>query len=274
MSRVTLFLCALCLLVADGVATAQVTIPMNPHYAFHYIDPGDAAMPDVPIDLAANGLAPGYTIKIEPLGDFDNGPNGDTFSAFMVVFGGSATLLGPTLLHRVPDAIDCGTDYVTHTSCPSGYLTDIPEDFTVDPGGATVQIPMGATHLFVVARDCFYSDNSDPDGDYAVRITVLATTGVSELPPILALHATCPNPFNPRTTIRFDLPAAGPVRLSVYDLAGRLVRVLVEGEMPEGSHQAVWDGRDATGRSAPSGSYLARLVAGGRVEGVRLSLVR
>jgi hypothetical protein len=90
----------------------------------------------------------------------------------------------------------------------------------------------------------------------------------------LRLYPSQPNPFNPMTRIRFDLPAAGQVRLSVYDLAGRLVRVLVEGEIPAGSHEAVWDGRDSTGRSAPSGSYLARLVAGGKVEGVRLSLVR
>jgi flagellar hook assembly protein FlgD len=59
-----------------------------------------------------------------------------------------------------------------------------------------------------------------------------------------------------------------------YDLAGRLVKVLVEGERAAGSYEAVWDGKDTTGRSAPSGSYLARLVAGGKVEGVRLSLVR
>jgi hypothetical protein len=90
----------------------------------------------------------------------------------------------------------------------------------------------------------------------------------------LRLYPNQPNPFNPMTTIRFDLPAAGQVRLAIYDLAGRLVRVLVEGEIPAGSHEAVWDGRDSTGRSAPSGSYLARLVAGGKVEGVRLSLVR
>jgi hypothetical protein len=90
----------------------------------------------------------------------------------------------------------------------------------------------------------------------------------------LRLYANHPNPFNPRTTIRFDLPAAGQAQLSIYDLAGRLVRVLVEGEIPAGSHEAVWDGQDSTGRSAPSGSYLARLVAGGKVVGVRLSLVR
>ncbi len=67
------------------------------------------------------------------------------------------------------------------------------------------------------------------------------------------LYPNHPNPFNPRTTIRFDLPAAGQVRLVVYDLAGRLVRVLVEGEVSAGSHEAVWDGRDATGRARTLG---------------------
>jgi hypothetical protein len=100
-----------------------------------------------------------------------------------------------------------------------------------------------------------------------------ATTGIN-LTPAVRLYSAAPNPFNPRTTIRFDLPVAGQARLSIYDLAGRLVRVLVEGEIPAGSHEAVWDGRDASGRAAPSGSYLARLVAGGKVEGMRLSLVR
>jgi flagellar hook assembly protein FlgD len=76
------------------------------------------------------------------------------------------------------------------------------------------------------------------------------------------------------TAIRIVLEDAGRAPSAFYDLAGRLVRVLVEGEIPAGSHEAVWDGRDASGHSAPSGSYLARLVAGGKVEGVRLSLVR
>jgi hypothetical protein len=101
-----------------------------------------------------------------------------------------------------------------------------------------------------------------------------AHLNAATVPSALRLYSATPNPFNPRTTIRFDLPGAGPVRLAIYDLAGRLVRVLVEGEISAGSHEAVWDGRDSTGRSAPSGSYLARLVAGGKVEGVRLSLVR
>jgi flagellar hook assembly protein FlgD len=83
-----------------------------------------------------------------------------------------------------------------------------------------------------------------------------------------------PNPFNPLTTLRFDVPVAGGVHFAVYDVAGRLVRVLVAEELPAGSHQAVWDGRDSAGRAMASGSYFARLEAGGKVETVRMGLVR
>ena len=83
-----------------------------------------------------------------------------------------------------------------------------------------------------------------------------------------------PNPFNPLTTLRFDLPVGGRVRLAVYDVAGRLLRTLLDVDLPAGSHTAVWDGRDSVGRSLASGSYFARLQAGGRLQTVRMSLVR
>lgn len=83
-----------------------------------------------------------------------------------------------------------------------------------------------------------------------------------------------PNPFNPRTALRFELPQAGFVRLSVYDVAGHRVRTLIEDSLPSGSHEAAWDGRDASGREVGSGSYLARLEFGGRVAVVRMGLCR
>ena len=74
-----------------------------------------------------------------------------------------------------------------------------------------------------------------------------------------ALGANQPNPFNPETTLRYALPAAQPVRLTVYDMLGQQVRVLVDGEQPPGWHQVVWDGRDQVGRPVASGIYLYRL---------------
>jgi hypothetical protein len=88
------------------------------------------------------------------------------------------------------------------------------------------------------------------------------------------LRRNQPNPFNPRTTISYELPVAGRVRLAVFDLAGRLMRTLVDEGRREGSYAAVWDGRDSSGREVGSGTYLARLEFGGRVETVRMGLVR
>ncbi len=69
-----------------------------------------------------------------------------------------------------------------------------------------------------------------------------------------------PNPFNPATTVAFELPRAGSVQVAVHDLAGRRVRTLVSGHRDAGRHEIVWDGRDAQGMSASSGVYLIRLV--------------
>jgi hypothetical protein len=93
-------------------------------------------------------------------------------------------------------------------------------------------------------------------------------------PAVLALAPNQPNPFNPSTTLRFALPAAGRARLSVYDATGRRVAVLVEGELAAGWHQAVWDGRDASGHALASGVYLARLEAGSEVRARKLLLLK
>jgi len=68
-----------------------------------------------------------------------------------------------------------------------------------------------------------------------------------------------PNPFNASTTISFSLWDAGDVRLAIYDIAGRLVSVLVEGEMESGNHSVVWSGEDRAGETLSSGIYFYSL---------------
>ncbi|MCH8024967.1 MAG: T9SS type A sorting domain-containing protein, partial [Candidatus Marinimicrobia bacterium] len=75
-----------------------------------------------------------------------------------------------------------------------------------------------------------------------------------------ALHQNYPNPFNPSTTIRFDLPVATEVHLAVYDLLGREVVRLVDGQLEAGYHQQVWNGRDRNGREVPTGIYFVLVV--------------
>jgi len=78
-------------------------------------------------------------------------------------------------------------------------------------------------------------------------------------PQTFALRPNFPNPFNPETWIRFDLPVRSRVCLRVFDVAGRPVRTLLEADLPAASHEIRWDGRDDTGRPVASGSYFYRL---------------
>lgn len=73
-----------------------------------------------------------------------------------------------------------------------------------------------------------------------------------------------PNPFNPATKIRFDLPSAGAVKLTVHDLEGRRVRTLAEGSLPPGRHAYTWDGRGDGEMPISSGLYFVRLESAGR----------
>jgi hypothetical protein len=83
-----------------------------------------------------------------------------------------------------------------------------------------------------------------------------------------------PNPFNPRTEIRFDLPRAGRVVVDVFDVAGRHVRRLLDDVRTADTHRAVWNGRDADGHGVASGVYHV-VVRGADVRSyAKLTLVR
>lgn len=83
----------------------------------------------------------------------------------------------------------------------------------------------------------------------------------SNLPERYSLGANYPNPFNPNTTIKYNLPEEAHVHLVVYNLMGREVIRLVDGFVPAGYHQAVWNGKDRRGSAVPSGVYLYRIQA-------------
>jgi len=89
------------------------------------------------------------------------------------------------------------------------------------------------------------------------------------------LFSNYPNPFNPATTIRFELQIASSVRLSIYDLKGRVVRVLASGDaLDRGRHEYRWNGRDDSGNQVAAGVYFYRLDAGGFTETKRMALVK
>jgi hypothetical protein len=103
----------------------------------------------------------------------------------------------------------------------------------------------------------------------------LGVTG-TELPPAAAvvLHQNFPNPFNPVTTIRFDLPRSTRVKLSVYNVKGELLSTLVDGWIDKGRTEIAWNAEDGRGRRVSSGVYFYRLSAGEIVRTRKMILLR
>jgi hypothetical protein len=101
---------------------------------------------------------------------------------------------------------------------------------------------------------------------------VASVPGSSTVP--LPFVDVYPNPFNPLTTIRYQVPAPSWTSLCLFDLSGRLVRCLRSGSHAAGVFEVSWDGLDESGRRLPSGVYLCRLDCGGIVETNRMTLLK
>lgn len=117
----------------------------------------------------------------------------------------------------------------------------------------------------------FPMDQFDSDG-----WPLPATTSVGDpfVPVARVLAGPVPNPAHGRTAIRFRAPAAGAVRLEIFDLSGRRVRLLLDREVGAGWKDVWWAGGDDQGRALPSGTYVVRLAGFGRQESCRVAIVR
>lgn len=122
-----------------------------------------------------------------------------------------------------------------------------------------------------VQEDGFFLDNFQ----IVVVTEELTTSPTSDTPELVAKVQAYPNPFNPRTTVKYTNPRAGKVLVNVYDVQGRLIRTLVDGDRPAGPGEVSWDGVAQNGRPANSGIYFARFVAAdGSAVGSKLVLVK
>lgn len=91
---------------------------------------------------------------------------------------------------------------------------------------------------------------------------------------MFALYQSYPNPFNPVTTLRYDLPEAAVVTLIVYNIHGREVARLMDGRIEAGFQRVNWNGCDQFGRSVPSGIYIARLVTSEYSKSIKMVLLK
>lgn len=159
------------------------------------------------------------------------------------------------------------------------YGASYPETIATGQSGRTYSynwvipdVPNESARVRVVARDAAgLASYDDSDGDFTISDP---GSGVDEAPRTLALRQNIPNPFNPMTHIAYSIPSRAHVRLTVYDVNGRVVRGLVDRDLGADDYTVVWDGKTDSGAAAASGIYFYRLLADDRELERKMILLR
>ena len=128
----------------------------------------------------------------------------------------------------------------------------------------TVNLQPGEFHIFTTRK------LETPEQGIITAVDL--TTG--DVPLTYRLLPNYPNPFNPSTTVQFEVPAPGKVSLVVYNLLGQKVRTLAEGEFTPGRYHRQWDGTNDAGQPVASGIYLLYFKAGDFRQTRRMLLLR
>jgi len=157
------------------------------------------------------------------------------------------------------------------------YYIAFPQDRKALRDGQTL-IDMDGDGL----RELVFTDQNDPIGDETNYITILEGDNVvrveipdiASLPDGFELHQNYPNPFNPETVIRYDIPRAGQVRLTIYNMLGEEIATLVDVYQGIGSHHVTWNGKDNLGNPVPSGVYVYAIVSGGFKKSRQMTLLK
>jgi photosystem II stability/assembly factor-like uncharacterized protein len=198
------------------------------------------------------------------------------------------TINGGILWSPVPAGLPAESDVTDIAYCPTDgnliYISDQRSGVyrSVDNGDTWIKVNNGLRMRAVNAL-AFSGDGqtlyAGTEGEGVYRLDGAGpVTAVKDQPSIaltIELRQNYPNPFNPRTTIEYTTIKGKDVHLAIYDVAGRLVKLLVEERAQStGSHKAVWDGRLSNGHPAATGVYFCRLVVEDHKVSKKLVLVK
>lgn len=187
---------------------------------------------------------------------------------------GDWTLLGEVPASRILRAATSGSvGYLLHEFGDVVMLDLVPTGVPPIVGTAPTSF---AADAGLLAGENWVSVRWGPFHRFYPPPCLSVPTTVHEAPPAVSplVLAAAPNPFNPRTRLRYELPTPGHARLQIFDLRGRLVRTLVDEPRPAGPGVVDWSGADEAGRPVPSGIYHARLTAAGATVSYKMSLLK
>ena len=259
----------------------------------------DSATFDPAADFNNNGI-PDFRIKfpldevhaILPEGDLvEVVITGEIRDTTYFVATGEIRVVRPTLINPNGGEIYPAGDVVTIAwSQPPGWPVSYADlTYTPDDGETWTPIATGLTgNTFAwtlppdgtdLARVQVYIYDGDgmlgfDSSDEVFSITNILVSGVGDLPTVYSLNLAYPNPFNPMTKIGFDLPKEGRTKISIYDIRGRRVRVLLDEHMTAGSHDVTWFGKDDGGRQMASGVYFYRIESREFTSTKRMTLIK
>ena len=237
-----------------------------------YNNDGTAAFPELLLS-AGSGNGPGAVVNATAVYEGLLGGS-DTWSSTSLAEPVASAIDGLYVVFRLPQASvqirrgeggGAGLGYGSGEEGLLGWMTvdglewiQVHEDYGLAVDVTTVSADASTVRL---------SPSSDK---------VVVETASPEDAPVLfnAFHAPSPNPFNPQTVLKFSLVRAGNVAMDVFDVRGRRLATLADGEYAAGHHVVEWDGRDGQGRSLSSGVYLIRLAVPGFERTHRVVMVR
>lgn len=217
----------------------------------------------------------GGPVPLDGTAIYAAGPTAINITSSLFALGGQGTLIAAaeaTLDLSCTDIYgNLGGDWVGNLA----GLDLINNNLCTDP--MFCQVAAGDFQL-AYASPClgFNNDCNVNVGALGLGCSEVTAAGDPEpLPAVVSLLGNHPNPFNPRTTIAFALPADGPVSVAIHDITGRLVRLLVNSQtLPAGNHRIVWDGKDEGGMIQSSGIYLYRVTAAGQTQSGKMAMIR
>ena len=154
---------------------------------------------------------------------------------------------------------------------------DIAKDMTTCYGYHNFVFPIvglsSGKYRIDIYRDCLYRENKFIKS-FRFEYVISGVSNKEEIPNKFMLYNAYPNPFNPTTTITYELLKQDNVKINIYDVSGKLVKELVNREDNAGKHSVVWNGKNNNGKQVSSGNYFYQIMCGDFVQAKKMILLK